>query len=262
MGRHVHDSSSGPNDLKAPSPTCLLLEHTHSPVHPKPSQTKLLVLVCPPPFAAAAAAASSVVLRSPRSKAASLAPSKKGEEQMKAGRKNLRRACDEGAAVTLAEGESIMQVLTLRGSNVIEVMDGEGVKSLALFPAKFQKSFWIKSGSFVVVDASGREQAMESGSKIACVVSQVLFHEQVRALQKSGSWPAIFKSSTNEGSEAGKQAQTTQVDKEPAGTQAQNTQVEGEPESDEDDDLPPLEANTNRNRPYELYSDSDSGSDS
>ena len=40
---------------------------------------------------------------------------------MKAGRKNLRRACDEGAAVTLAEGESIMQVLTLRGSNVIEV---------------------------------------------------------------------------------------------------------------------------------------------
>jgi probable RNA-binding protein EIF1AD len=50
-----------------------------------------------------------------------LYPSKKGEEQMKAGRKNLRRACDEGAAVTLAEGESIMQVLTLRGSNVIEV---------------------------------------------------------------------------------------------------------------------------------------------
>ncbi|KAG2555284.1 hypothetical protein PVAP13_9KG561700 [Panicum virgatum] len=106
---------------------------------------------------------------------------------MKAGRKNLRRACDEGAAVTLAEGESIMQVLTLRGSNVIEVMDGEGVKSLALFPAKFQKSFWIKSGSFVVVDASGRDQALESGSKIACVVSQVLFHEQVRALDKSGN---------------------------------------------------------------------------
>jgi probable RNA-binding protein EIF1AD len=39
---------------------------------------------------------------------------------MKAGRKNLRRACSEGA-VTLGEGESIMQVLALRGSNVIEV---------------------------------------------------------------------------------------------------------------------------------------------
>ncbi|CAN6237392.1 unnamed protein product [Urochloa humidicola] len=170
---------------------------------------------------------------------------------MKAGRKNLRRACDEGAAVALAEGESIMlmQVLTLRGSNVIEVMDGEGVKSLALFPAKFQKSFWIKSGSFVVVDASGRDQALESGSKIACVVSQVLFHEQVRVLQKSGNWPAIFKSAPNEGSETGAQAQTA-------------TEIDEEPDFDEDDDLPPLEANTNRIRPYELYSDSDSGSDS
>jgi len=141
-----------------------------------------------------------------------------------------------------------MQVLTLRGSNVIEVMDGEGVKSLALFPAKFQKSFWIKNGSFVAVDASGRDQALESGSKIACVVSQVLFHEQVRALEKSGNWPAIFSSTTNEASEAGTQAQTA-------------AQIDEEPDSDEDDDLPPLEANTNRNRPYELYSDSDSGSD-
>lgn len=32
--------------------------------------------------------------------------------------------------------------------------------------------------------------------------------------------------------------------------------------SDDEDDLPPLEANLNRNRPVELYSDSDSGSDS
>ncbi|XP_051183804.1 uncharacterized protein [Lolium perenne] len=105
---------------------------------------------------------------------------------MKAGRKNLQRACQDGSAVTLAEGESIMQVVTLRGSNLIEVTDGEGVKSLALFPAKFQKSFWIKNGNFVVVDASGRDEALESGSKIGCVVSRVLFHEQVRALEKSG----------------------------------------------------------------------------
>ena len=99
---------------------------------------------------------------------------------MKAGRKNLQRACHDGTAVTLAEGERIMQVVTLRGSNLIEVRallqhrikhavrspiascrtgfltlpcavcrqvtDGKGVTSLALFPAKFQKSFWIKNG--------------------------------------------------------------------------------------------------------------------
>jgi hypothetical protein len=40
---------------------------------------------------------------------------------MKAGRKNLQRACQDGTAVTLTEGDSIMQVVTLRGSNLIEV---------------------------------------------------------------------------------------------------------------------------------------------
>jgi hypothetical protein len=38
------------------------------------------------------------------------------------------------------------------------------------------------------VDAIGRDQALESGSKIVYVVSQVLFHEQVQALEKSGDW--------------------------------------------------------------------------
>ncbi|KAE8790621.1 putative RNA-binding protein EIF1AD [Hordeum vulgare] len=168
---------------------------------------------------------------------------------MKAGRKNLRRACQEGTAVTLAEGESIMQVVTLRGSNLIEVTDGEGVKSLALFPAKFQKSFWIKNGNFVVVDASGRDEALESGSKIACVVSRVLFHDQVRALEKSGEWPAIFKSTPN-GWATGPEGTTSQVEEE------QNS------DEDEDDDMPPLEANTNRNRPFDVHSDTECDSDS
>lgn len=39
-----------------------------------------------------------------------------------------------------------------------------------------------------MVDQSGREKALESGSKIACIVSQVLFHEQVRLLEKSSDW--------------------------------------------------------------------------
>ncbi|VAI10966.1 unnamed protein product [Triticum turgidum subsp. durum] len=132
---------------------------------------------------------------------------------MKGGRKNLRRACEEGTAVTLAEGESIMQVVTLRGSNLIEVTDGEGVKSLALFPAKFQTSFWIKNGNFVVVDASGRDEALESGSRR----------------------PAIFKSTPN-GWATG-----------PEGTTSQAEEEHNSEEEDDDDDMPPLEANTNGN---------------
>ncbi|KAM0069085.1 putative translation initiation factor 1A (eIF-1A), RNA-binding domain, S1, IF1 type [Helianthus debilis subsp. tardiflorus] len=105
----------------------------------------------------------------------------------KGGRKNLKRAVND-ATLTLQPGQSVMQVVSLRGSNMIEVIDAKGEKTLAIFPAKFQKSMWIKRGSFVVVDDGGREEAIESGSKVACVVLQVLFHDQVRVLQKSPEW--------------------------------------------------------------------------
>lgn len=103
---------------------------------------------------------------------------------MTGGRKNLKRAAKEKTAI-LQQGQSIMQVVDLRGSNLIEVallfqcslslsfythtqylhicmlcllhgsklnylnvkvMDANGEKSLAIFPAKFQKSMWIKRG--------------------------------------------------------------------------------------------------------------------
>ncbi|KAF6143021.1 hypothetical protein GIB67_041089 [Kingdonia uniflora] len=106
---------------------------------------------------------------------------------MKGGRKNLKRASKEDA-LNLEEGQSIMQVVSLRGSNIIEVMDAGSKKSLALFPTKFQKSMWIKRGSFVVVDGSGRDKVLESGNKVASIVSQVLFHKRVRVLQVSPEW--------------------------------------------------------------------------
>ncbi|XP_057433155.1 uncharacterized protein LOC130725979 [Lotus japonicus] len=164
---------------------------------------------------------------------------------MKGGRKNLKRATEE-THVTLQDGQSITQVVSLRGSNLIEVMDARGEKSLALFPAKFQKSMWIKRGSFVVVDDAGKEKALESGSKVACLVSQVLFYEQVRALQKSPEWPEIFKSEmVDDSNETTTSQQVNEMD-----------------ESDDDDDgLPPLEANTNRIRPPEFDEDTESNSD-
>ncbi|KAJ6803652.1 putative RNA-binding protein EIF1AD isoform X1 [Iris pallida] len=166
---------------------------------------------------------------------------------MRSGRKNLRKGSEE-IAVSLREGHGIMQVVSLRGSNLIEVMDGKGVKSLALFPAKFQKSFWIKRGSFVVVDESGRDEALESGSKIACMVSQVLFHDQIRTLEKSSDWPAIFRTAAVENPKPREQQSTTEPEEDLS--------------SDGDEDMPPLEANLNRSRPVEVYSDSESESES
>jgi len=160
---------------------------------------------------------------------------------MKAGRKNLRKASEKDA-VSLQEGHSIMQVVSLRGSNLIEIMDSEGIKSLAIFPAKFQRCFWIKRGNFVIVDESGRDKALESGNKITCMVSQILFHDQVRTLEKSSEWPAIFREKATDDSKS---------------QSHQPTDVNEEGLTSDDDDLPPLEANLNRSRPFELYSDSD-----
>ncbi|GAB4827716.1 hypothetical protein Ancab_034602 [Ancistrocladus abbreviatus] len=166
---------------------------------------------------------------------------------MGGGRKNLKRAAKEDS-LTLQCGQSIMQVISLRGSNLIEVMDARGEKSLALFPAKFQKSMWIKRGSFVVVDESGREKALESGNKVACIVSQVLFFEQVRLLQKSPDWPEVFKSTPIDNSTKDLQG-------------CASRQQENDASSSDDDGLPPLEANMNRIKPFELHSDTESDSD-
>ncbi|XP_058786632.1 uncharacterized protein LOC131661198 [Vicia villosa] len=154
---------------------------------------------------------------------------------MKGGRKNLKRASEE-KHVTLGDGQCIMQVVSLRGSNLIEVMDATGEKSLALFPAKFQKSMWIKRGNFVVVDESGKKEALESGSKVGCIVSQVLFYDQLRVLKKSAEWPEIFKDDLNERVVA---------------QQANESDASDDDDDDDDDGLPPLEANTNRMRPFE-----------
>ncbi|KAK1295597.1 hypothetical protein QJS10_CPB15g00938 [Acorus calamus] len=170
---------------------------------------------------------------------------------MRAGRKNLKKAVEEGDSLSLSEGQTIMQVVSLRGSNVIEVMDAQSVKSLAIFPAKFQRSFWIKRGNFVVVDGGSREKALESGCKVTCIVSQVLFHEQVRVFQKSPNWPEVFRA-TKADATINKPHITIS-----------NLEEDSNLSEDEDDNaLPPLEPNTNRIRPVELDTHTDSDSDS
>jgi hypothetical protein len=82
----------------------------------------------------------------------SLSSSTRGK--MKAGRKNLRRARDEGAAFTLAEGDSIMQVLTLRGSNVIEVCEFLMPTPWAFRPSRVASS---SLGFFLGDGRQGRE---------------------------------------------------------------------------------------------------------
>ncbi|KDO67561.1 hypothetical protein CISIN_1g030718mg [Citrus sinensis] len=106
------------------------------------------------------------------------------------------------------------------------------------------------AGSFVVVDESGKEKAIKDGSKVACIVTKVLFYEQVRALQKSTEWPEIFKSTNSDDANGSLERQ------------ACNHEENDQSESDDDDGLPPLEANINRMKPMELQTESESDSES
>lgn len=186
---------------------------------------------------------------------------------MKGGRKNLKWAAEE-REVTLQDGQNIVQAVSHRGSNLVEVMDAQGSKLLALIPAKIQKKYWIGRGTFVVVDDSGKEKALESGSKVGCIVSRVLFYEQVRELKKSPDWPEAFKSSMDSSSEKVLAVNNSSKQKNDPDTNDgdnDNDDEEDEEEEEEEDGLPPLEPNTNRVGPVELQhekSDSDSGSNS
>lgn len=135
---------------------------------------------------------------------------------------------------------------SLRVIACVKVMDAKGEKLLAIFPAKFQKSMWIKRGNFVVIDESGRDEAIDSGRKVAGVVTQVLYHEQVRVLQKSAEWPEIFRSLPHE-NENSKQVSSS---------------CDNDKCSSDEDGLPPLEANMNRINPLISRSDVDTESDS
>ncbi|KAK9286971.1 hypothetical protein L1049_015379 [Liquidambar formosana] len=145
---------------------------------------------------------------------------------MKGGRKNLKRAVEE-ENLTLQEGQSIVQV-----------MDAQGKKSLALFPAKFQKSLWIKRGSFVwLMQVEGTRLLNQAASW------HVLFLEFF-FMNKFG--PKIFKS-------------TILIDSN--GTlHGQMSPQEQDEFNSSDDGLPPIEANMNRIKPLELQSDSDTDS--
>uniref|UniRef100_A0A1J3JDH7 Putative RNA-binding protein EIF1AD n=1 Tax=Noccaea caerulescens TaxID=107243 RepID=A0A1J3JDH7_NOCCA len=166
---------------------------------------------------------------------------------MNRGRRNLKQAASE-QDFTLEECQSIAQVVSLRGSNQIEIMDAKGNNSLALFPAKFRESMWIRRGSFVVIDHTGKEKAQESGSKVTSIVCKVLFFEQVRLLQKSPEWPEIFKD--------------TKLVPESSQIPIAQQEDEGDIDFSDDDGMAPLEANTNRLRPFGVQCDAESDSDS
>ncbi|KAI7736857.1 hypothetical protein M8C21_013613, partial [Ambrosia artemisiifolia] len=120
----------------------------------------------------------------------------KFEMAAKGGRKNLKRAVND-ETLSLQPGQSVMRVI-----------DAKGETTLAIFPAKLQKSMWIKQVVLLWLMMAGERR------------------------------PEIFMSVTVDSS-----AENSQ--RKPSTTQ-ENHELDSCEEDDDDDGLPPLEANTNR----------------
>lgn len=170
----------------------------------------------------------------------------------------------------LEAGQSIVRVACLRGSNIVEVEDSDGQRTLCLLPARFNKSLWIRKGGFVVVNKGEHEKALESGSKVTGIICHVLFGKQIRELKKSLTWPAAFedeimrpssdqeKCNISDGSKDGVQVEF-QVLPQIADVQLDGRESDGI--STEDEGLPPLEANANRRAANCGFYDSSSDED-
>jgi len=179
---------------------------------------------------------------------------------MKAGRKNLKREALEHGVEEPEPGHVLMRVVGLRGGNIVEAENAAGDSTLCLLPAKFQKTIWIKTGTIVVVDEADREKAMEAGNKVTGTISRVLLENQVRALRKSVSWwPESFKDERLVFEDA-KDGETGTLKIEDLGEE--NACI-GSDDDEDEDGLPPLEANSNRQHAMSTYecAESDDSSD-
>jgi len=88
------------------------------------------------------------------------------------------------------EGESIVKVVELRGSNICEVEFPEGEKMLVQIPTKFRKLVWIKRGNYLIIS---RPAAWDNLSyKVRAVVHHILFPDQVKHLKDQNLWPTQF----------------------------------------------------------------------
>jgi len=168
------------------------------------------------------------------------------------------------------ENHAFARVVKLHGTNIVQVEtpstrgEAEGddndeglVECLCLLPAKFSKRFWVKRGTYVVIEFTVAKDHSSSG-KIKGTITHILYPDQLKRLRKDESvaWPEVF---TEE--EAG-EAQGSAFW---GGSSRGEEPVDEGSDSCDSDGLPPLPRNPNRPkgyRPGEEDSDSDSDSDS
>jgi probable RNA-binding protein EIF1AD len=87
------------------------------------------------------------------------------------------------------EGEKIAKVVATRGGNQFDVkIHGDKKTLLAILPTKFRKLVWVKRNDFVIVQTTDETSEDETGS-IKCIITHILYKEQVKHLLGKGLWP-------------------------------------------------------------------------
>ncbi|KAF4043945.1 Translation initiation factor 1A / IF-1 [Phytophthora infestans] len=122
------------------------------------------------------------------------------------------------------ENELIVRVTALRGSNLFEVEDANGAKSVTMLPTKFRKLIWVKRGDFLIVgEGDGGETTTATGKKgaVTSIVEHILYKEQIKNLKRKELWPATFDDSPTG----------------PAWTQGDNVNDDEEQKGGENDDV-------------------------
>ncbi|CAK4613297.1 hypothetical protein LEN26_006800 [Aphanomyces euteiches] len=87
-----------------------------------------------------------------------------------------------------ADGELIVRVQSMRGSNLLEIETPEGSTGLAMLPTKYRKLIWIRRGDYLIVaGATGK-----SKGAVNYIVEHILYKDQIKHLKKKNVWPEAF----------------------------------------------------------------------
>jgi len=95
--------------------------------------------------------------------------------------------------IELEKGENVQMVVSSPGSQLFEVEDEFGVRTLASLPQKFRKTIWLKRKDFVVCIP------IFEGNKVKYEITKILQPHHLKDLNISTKFPAMFSNEVGQG---------------------------------------------------------------
>lgn len=93
--------------------------------------------------------------------------------------------------VALNDGETIQMIVSSPGSQLFEVEDEFGERSLASLPQKFRKTIWLKRKDFVVC------LPIFEGNKVKFEITRILQNQHLKELELATKFPKEFGGGDN-----------------------------------------------------------------